>query len=154
MSLFLTLASAGAFAHATPSCVRLAAKDRLDIGRDPGIGWTLPDPARFISGKHCEIRFRRGIFWLYDVSTNGTFLNDNRARLEAPHALKHGDSFRIGHYVLRVAIDTEALADLAVGDGIGSRGLAGGGWQDLVATGRWSRDRLGTLSEAGQEGSR
>jgi len=149
MSLILTLESAGGIAQITPSRISLAAKGRLDIGRDPGIGWTLPDPARFISGKHCEIRFRSGMFWLYDISTNGTFLNDNRARLEAPHALKHGDSFRVGHYLVRVAIDADAIVDINVGGSLSSRGLAGGGWQDLIATGRWSRDRLGTLSEAG-----
>ena len=35
----------------------------IDIGRDQYLDWTLPDPNRFISGKHCEIRWRDGDFW-------------------------------------------------------------------------------------------
>ena len=53
----------------------------IDIGRDPYLDWTLPDPERFISGKHCEIRYRDGGYWLHDVSTNGTI--DQRPRRAA-----------------------------------------------------------------------
>ena len=30
----------------------------IDIGRDQHLDWTLPDPTRYISGKHCEIHYR------------------------------------------------------------------------------------------------
>ena len=33
----------------------------------------------FISGRHCEVRFEKGGYWLYDVSRNGTFLNGSAA---------------------------------------------------------------------------
>ena len=37
--------------------VRVEVKERgLDIGRLEGIGWTLADPTRHVSGRHCEIR--------------------------------------------------------------------------------------------------
>ena len=41
----------------------------IDIGRDQHLDWTLPDPTRIISGKHCEIRYHDGAYWLHDVST-------------------------------------------------------------------------------------
>jgi len=72
----------------------------IDIGRDQHLDWTLPDPNRFISGKHCEIRWQDGDFWLHDVSTNGTFLYGADGRLKAPHRLRDGDRFLIGHYII------------------------------------------------------
>ena len=72
----------------------------IDIGRDQHLDWTLPDPNRFISGKHCEIRWQDGFFWLHDVSTNGTFLYGSDGRLKQPHKLRDGDRFLIGHYII------------------------------------------------------
>lgn len=72
----------------------------IDIGRDQHLDWTLPDPNRFISGKHCEIRWEDEAFWLHDVSTNGTFLYGADGRLKAPHKLRDGDRFLIGHYII------------------------------------------------------
>src|SRR5260370_7335160 len=65
--------------------LRVEVKGRgLDLGRDTHLDWTLPDPSRSISSKHCEIRFRDGGYWLHDVSTNGTFVNGGQNRLHAP----------------------------------------------------------------------
>ena len=72
----------------------------IDIGRDTYLDWTLPDPERFISGKHCEIHFREGGYWLHDVSTNGTTINNNPGRLTEPHCLAHGDRIHIGPYIV------------------------------------------------------
>ena len=71
------------------------------------LDWTLPDPTRFISSKHCEVRYRDGAYWLYDVSTNGTFLNGSDGRLKAPHRLRNGDRLTIGQYIVAVALDGE-----------------------------------------------
>jgi type VI secretion system protein ImpI len=76
----------------------------IDIGRDQYLDWTLPDPSRFISGKHCEIRWHDGAYWLHDVSTNGTFLYGIDGRLKAPHKLSDGDRFSIGHYIIVAAV--------------------------------------------------
>jgi type VI secretion system protein ImpI len=36
--------------------LRIEVKGRgLDLGRDAHLDWTLPDPSRAISSKHCEI---------------------------------------------------------------------------------------------------
>jgi type VI secretion system protein ImpI len=86
--------------------VRVQVEGRgLDIGRDQHLDWTLPDPSRHISSKHCEIRFRDGGYWLHDVSTNGTFLNGAQFRLEAPHLLRGGDRLSIGQYIIAVEIE-------------------------------------------------
>src|SRR5262249_34955224 len=73
---------------------------------------TLPDPARFISNKHCEIRYKNGGYWLHDVSTNGTFLNGADHRMQAPHRLRNGDRFAVGHYLVAVTLESaEQAAD-------------------------------------------
>ena len=64
---------------------------KAGVGRDRHLDWTLPDPTRHISGKHCEIRFFDGAYWLYDVSTNGTFVNKSTRRVQSPYRLSDGD---------------------------------------------------------------
>ena len=86
--------------------VRIEVKGRgLDLGRDSHLDWTLPDPGRSISGKHCEIRYRDGGYWLHDVSTNGTFVNGAEYRLDAPHLLRDGDRLGIGPYIIAVSVE-------------------------------------------------
>jgi len=86
--------------------IRIEVKGRgLDLGRDSHLDWTLPDPSRSISGKHCEIRYRDGGYWLHDVSTNGTFVNGADYRLDAPHLLRDGDRLGIGPYIIAVAVE-------------------------------------------------
>lgn len=92
--------------------LRVEVKGRgLDIGRDGHLDWTLPDPSRYVSGKHCEIRFRDGGYWLHDVSTNGTFVNGSQFRPSSPHPLRTGDKLTIGPYI--VAVEIEGQAGLA-----------------------------------------
>ncbi|TPJ40070.1 type VI secretion system-associated FHA domain protein TagH [Mesorhizobium sp. B2-6-5] len=87
-----------------------AARDRgFEIGRD-GCDWTLPDPDKFISGRHCEVRYEAGAFWLYDVSRNGTYINGSSQRMAGPHRLGHGDRVLIGRYVIFVSVDDEHAA--------------------------------------------
>lgn len=77
----------------------------FEIGRDPNMDWTLPDPNRFVSSCHIEIRHESGTYWLYDVSTNGTFVNGSTMRVKSPHALQHGDRLQIGHYLVLTELD-------------------------------------------------
>lgn len=90
-----------------PISIRITGKRGIDIGRDQHLDWTLPDPTRFISGKHCEIRYRDGGYWLHDVSSNGTFVNGSERRLHEPHRLRNGDRLEIGHYIISVVVDGE-----------------------------------------------
>ncbi|MGI6853618.1 type VI secretion system-associated FHA domain protein TagH [Mesorhizobium sp. 1B3] len=75
----------------------------FEIGRE-NRDWTLPDPDKFISGRHCEVRYENGTFWLYDVSRNGTFVNGASQRISGPYKLGHGDRLRIGPYIVSVSI--------------------------------------------------
>ncbi|MET1415356.1 type VI secretion system-associated FHA domain protein TagH [Roseibium sp. HPY-6] len=79
----------------------------FDIGRHEHLDWSLPDPERVVSGKHCEVRFEGGNFVLYDVSTNGTFLNGSPNRMDKAHALRSGDRIMIGDYIVKVTLDAE-----------------------------------------------
>jgi len=107
MALTLTIENETSLPDGGPLSVTVTGKRGLDIGRDAHLDWTLPDPSRFISSKHCEVRYRDGGYWLHDVSTNGTFLNGSDGRLKAPHRLRHGDRLTIGQYIVAVALDGE-----------------------------------------------
>jgi type VI secretion system protein ImpI len=86
--------------------IRIEVKGRgLDLGRDSHLDWPLPDPSRSVSGKHCEIRYRDGGYWVHDVSTNGTFVNGAEYRLDAPHRLRDGDRLSIGPYIIAVSVE-------------------------------------------------
>ena len=107
MALILTIENETSLPNGAPISVRLTGGRNLDIGRGAHLDWPLPDPSRFISGKHCEVRFRDGAYWLYDVSTNGTFLNDSTRRIQAPHRLAPGDRVAVGPYVIIVSVEAE-----------------------------------------------
>jgi type VI secretion system protein ImpI len=86
--------------------IRIEVKGRgLDVGRDSHLDWTLPDPSRSISAKHCEIRYRDGGYWLHDVSTNGTFVNGAEYRLDAPYLLRDRDRLSVGPYIIGVSVE-------------------------------------------------
>jgi type VI secretion system protein ImpI len=110
MGLTLTIENETSLPDGGPLSVAVTGKRGIDIGRDQHLDWTLPDPTRYISSKHCEVRYRDGGYWLYDVSTNGTFLNGSDGRLKAPHRLRHGDRLTIGQYIVAVAVDGEEAA--------------------------------------------
>jgi type VI secretion system protein ImpI len=108
MALTLTIENETSLPDGGPLSVRVTGKRGIDIGRDSHLDWTLPDPSRTISGKHCEIRYRDGGYWLFDVSTNGTFLDGQDGRLKGPHHLRNGDRLLIGHYIIAATIEGEA----------------------------------------------
>jgi type VI secretion system protein len=77
------------------------------IGRRDENDWVLPDPERFISGRHAQIDFSDGAFHITDLSSNGVFINRSAQPLGKNNrvALQHGDNFTIGDYEIAVAID-------------------------------------------------
>lgn len=91
-----------------PLGITISGGREIDIGRDSFLDWTLPDPDFYISGKHCEVRYRDGAYWLHDVSLNGTFLNGAATRLPEPHRLRNGDRLGIGPYIIAVSLDEDA----------------------------------------------
>jgi type VI secretion system protein len=77
------------------------------IGRSTSNEWILPDPERYLSGKHARIDFRAGTYVLVDTSSNGTYINGAQVPLGKYHdyLLKDGDYVRLGEYELLVSID-------------------------------------------------
>jgi len=80
------------------------------VGRNTTMHWVLPDPSRMISGHHFDISFADGGWWLTDRSTNGTFLQGSRYRLDQPYRLRHLDRFQVGHYLIVALIEEPAAA--------------------------------------------
>jgi type VI secretion system protein len=77
------------------------------IGRATDNEWILPDPERYLSGKHARIDFRAGAYVLVDTSSNGTYVNGAQVPLGKYHdyVLKEGDYVRLGEYEFLVSID-------------------------------------------------
>jgi type VI secretion system protein len=77
------------------------------LGRSTDNDWILPDPERYLSGKHARIDFRAGAYVLVDTSSNGTYVNGAQVPLGKYHdyALKDGDYVRLGEYEMLVSID-------------------------------------------------
>jgi type VI secretion system FHA domain protein len=77
------------------------------IGRGSDNAWILPDPERYLSGKHARIDFRAGSYVLVDTSSNGTYVNGSQLPLGKYHdyTLKDGDYVRLGEYEFLVSID-------------------------------------------------
>jgi predicted component of type VI protein secretion system len=42
------------------------------IGRATDNDWILPDPKRIVSGHHCSVEYRGGVYWLRDSNTSTT----------------------------------------------------------------------------------
>jgi len=82
------------------------------IGRSADNDWVLPDPQRFVSAHHARIAYRGGHYFLEDISTNGTFVNDDERPLAkvGAYRLQSGDVLRIGEYQLVAALEVEAPA--------------------------------------------
>jgi type VI secretion system protein len=78
------------------------------IGRATDNEWTLPDPQRYLSGKHARVEFRAGAYFIVDASSNGTYLNGASAPLGKSNEreLKDGDYLRLGEYEMLVSIDS------------------------------------------------
>lgn len=77
------------------------------IGRGADHDWVLPDPQRYLSGRHACIRFQNGGYYLEDTSTNGIYVNDAEQPISkrAPHELHDGDLLRFGEYQIIASID-------------------------------------------------
>jgi len=110
MSLTLTIENLTSLPLGHPARFIVPRYGQVVIGRSESCDWPLPDPRRFISGKHCEVRHHDDVYWLYDFSTNGTFVNGSKQRIVAPAPLSHGDRFAVGVYIIGVAFADEGAA--------------------------------------------
>lgn len=78
------------------------------IGRSLRNDWILPDPDRYISGRHATIDYQGGIYYLADTSSNGVYINDEVEPIGNgnPRRLFDGDKIRMGDFKFQVRIDT------------------------------------------------
>jgi predicted component of type VI protein secretion system len=78
------------------------------IGRSLQSDWILPDPDRYISGRHASIDYKGGIYYLVDTSTNGVYLNGDCEPLGkgTTQRLFNGDRIRMGDFEIVVSIDS------------------------------------------------
>lgn len=77
------------------------------IGRALENDWILPDPDKFISGRHATVDYQSGAYYLADVSTNGVYVNDEDEPLGKgnPRRLFDGDRLRMGDFEFVVHVD-------------------------------------------------
>ncbi len=77
------------------------------IGRSLQNDWILPDPDRYISGRHATIDFKGGIYYLADTSSNGVYVNEEYEPIGKgnPRRLFNGDRLRMGDFIFEVSID-------------------------------------------------
>lgn len=75
------------------------------IGRAPDNGLVLDDPSRYISRVHARIVFRDGAFFLEDVGSNPSVINDRPLGKGRDIMLGHGDRISIGDYQLQAVLE-------------------------------------------------
>ena len=77
------------------------------IGRSLQNDWILPDPDRFISGRHATIDYKGGIYYLCDISSNGVYVNGEVEPIGRgnPRRLFNGDKLRMGDFEFEVKVD-------------------------------------------------
>jgi len=85
------------------------------IGRSADNDWVLPDPLRYLSAHHARVQFREGHFYLQDVSTNGTYVNDDMEPLakrgSSGYRLANGDVLRMGQYHIVAAVEARRAVE-------------------------------------------
>lgn len=84
------------------------------IGRKSTNTWPLDDPERYLSSRHVEISYDNGAYFLTDVSTNGTYLNDAEEPVgkgvRVP--LSEGDRLIMGDYEFTVSLSAPLFGDV------------------------------------------
>ncbi len=77
------------------------------IGRSLHNDWILPDPDRYISGKHAAVDCRGGIYYLTDLSSNGVYVNHENAPIGKGNTrrLFNGDTLHLGDFKIQVTVE-------------------------------------------------
>lgn len=140
MTLTLTIRNAAALDNGAPTQFVLHQRGAT-IGRGDTCDWSLPDPKRHISSRHCEVNFRDEAYWLRDTSTNGTFVNGSPDPLQAEQRIAQGDLILIGDYEIEAQLSGSSAA---AAEPEPSEADASGEWQG------WT-DSAPPVSESPQE---
>ncbi|MDP9064265.1 MAG: type VI secretion system-associated FHA domain protein TagH, partial [Pseudomonadota bacterium] len=107
---------------------KVFAKTGGSIGRAADNHWILPDPERYLSGKHARIDYEDGEYRLTDTSSNGTFINGGKAPLgrNQQHPIKDGDRVRLGDYEVRASLEGHDPTGRAANGAAANNGGASG----------------------------
>jgi type VI secretion system FHA domain protein len=86
--------------------VRVFREEGGTIGRSLNNDWILPDPDRYISGKHATIDCKGGVYYLADISTNGVYVNNENEPVGKgnPRRLFNGDRLHFGDFEIEVTV--------------------------------------------------
>jgi type VI secretion system protein ImpI len=92
------------------------------IGRNRDNDWVLPDPKRYVSGRHALIDFQGDAYYIVDTSRNGVYINNADAPVGRghPQRLFDGDRVRIGDFAMtcEIAQDEPAVRDDGMRDSV------------------------------------
>lgn len=80
------------------------------IGRAPDNALVLDDPSRYISRVHARVVFRDGAFFLEDMGSNPSVINDRPLGKGRDILLGHGDRISIGDYQLQAVLEESFAA--------------------------------------------
>lgn len=141
MTLTLTIRNAAALENGAPTQFVLHQRGAT-IGRGDTCDWSLPDPKRHISSRHCEVNFHDDGYWLRDTSTNGTFVNGSADPLQAEQRIAPGDLILIGDYEIEAELSGSSAA---AAEPEPSTAEASGGWEG------WTDSHPPPVSEASQD---
>jgi type VI secretion system FHA domain protein len=80
------------------------------LGRSPDNALVLDDPGKYISRVHARVSFRDGAFFLEDVGSNASVINDRPLGKGREIQLGNGDRVAIGDYQLQAVLETAPVA--------------------------------------------
>lgn len=88
----------------------------FSLGRAPENDWMLVDPDKHLSKRHCVIAGQDGFWEVTDLSTNGTFLNEDDAPIGHGNVrdLRDRDRLRLGGYEIELRIADAPRAALPI----------------------------------------
>ena len=75
------------------------------LGRSVENDLVLEDPAKLISRIHAKVSFQAGNYFLEDVGSNPSVVNDQPLKKGKEIMLSHGDRILIGDYQLKVQLE-------------------------------------------------
>ena len=86
------------------------------VGRGPHNDWVLPDPKRFVSGRHAAVHREPDGYYITDTSANGVYINGSPRSLGRGGSalLRDGDRLVLGEYEISVAESADELTDGAL----------------------------------------
>lgn len=92
------------------------ASDTGTLGRAEGNDLVLEDPGKYISRTHARVERRGELFYLTDVGSNPSVVNDRLLGHGQETRLEEGDSITIGEYRLEVRLQARTMVEEAVAD--------------------------------------